>query len=111
MPVHKTDRSFARRHFTNFVAFGVPFVLVFLFAIAAHQRGRTDWFVGACVVGFVIGLVGLVRQQRQSSRYHCPECGALLPCSQQQGEEKRIQFHCTRCDIIWDTGTMEGSAP
>ena len=110
MPVHKTDRSFAKRHLVNFVTFGVPFALVCLFAIIAFQRGRTDWFVGACVVGFVIGVVGLVRQERQSSRYRCPECGALLPYSP-QGEEKRIQFHCTHCDIVWDTGTMEGTAP
>jgi len=110
MPVHKTDRAFGRRYLGNFIVFGVPFVLVCVFAIAAHHRGRTDWFVGACVAGFLIGLVGLIRQQRQSSRYRCPECGALLSYSP-QGKEKRIQYHCTRCDIIWDTGTMEGTAP
>ena len=110
MPVHKIDRSFRRRHFTNFVGFGVPFVLAGLFAIAAHQRGWTPGFVSACVVGFVIGIVGFGRQQRWSSRYRCPECGALLPYSP-EGEKKRIQFHCTRCDIIWETGMMEGNAP
>lgn len=108
MPVHKTDKSFHRRHFINFVAFGGPFVLVCLFAIAAYQRGRTEWFVSACVVGFIIGVAGLMRQQRLSSRYQCPQCGARLPYSP-QGDDKRIQFHCARCDIIWDTRMMEGS--
>jgi hypothetical protein len=110
MPVHKTDRSFRKRHFANFVTFGVPFVLVCLFAIHAYQRGRSDWFIGACAVGFVVGLAGLVRQQRQSSRYHCPQCGTLLPYSP-HGKEKRIQYLCARCDIIWDTEMMEGNAP
>jgi hypothetical protein len=110
MPVHKTDRSFARRRLVNCFAFGVPFVLVCLFAIVAYQRARTDWFVGACVVGFAIGVLGLLRQQRQSSRYHCPQCGTLWPCSP-QGEEKRIQFHCAQCNSVWDTGMKEGTAP
>ena len=109
MPVHKTDRSFAKRHLTNFIVFGVPFMFVCSFAIIAHYEGRSDWFVGACVFGFIIALAGLVRQCRLS-RYHCRECGALLPYSS-QGEEKRIRFHCTRCDIIWDTGMMEGTSP
>ena len=108
MPIHKIDTSFARRHFVNFALFGVPFGLVCLFAIFAHEHGRTDWFIVACVVGFALGLVGLVRQHRQSSHYHCPECGELLPYSP-RGEEKRIEYHCTRCDIIWDTRMMEGN--
>ena len=110
MPVHKPDRLFRRRHSINFVAFGVPFVLVGLFAIYAFRQGRSDWFIGACGIGFVVGLAGLIRQQRQSSRYHCPQCGSLLPYSP-QGEQKHIHFHCTHCDIVWETGMMGGTAP
>ena len=108
MPLHKLDTSFARRHLVNFVVFGIPFGLVCWFSIIAHQRGRIDWFVGSFVVGFAIALAGLVRQQRQSTRYHCPECGALLPLAP-QGEDRRIKFHCTRCDVIWDTRMLEGT--
>src|SRR5262249_14550043 len=110
MPAHKTDRSFRRRHFVNFIVFGVPFVLVCLFAIYAYRQGRSDWFVGACIIGGMVGVIGLVRQERQSSRYRCPQCGALLPYSP-QGEEKRIQFYCSHCDTVWDTGMLEGTAP
>lgn len=28
MPIHKTATSFSRRHFVNFVVFGIPFGLV-----------------------------------------------------------------------------------
>jgi hypothetical protein len=80
---------------------------VLLFAKGAHDEGRTDRFLTALGAGFVIGIAGFVRQQRQSSRYHCPECDSLLPYST-QGEAKRIQFHCERCDITWDSGMMEG---
>lgn len=107
MPLRKTDRAFVRRHLLNFVALGVPFGLVFWFAFVMHGEGRTGWFIGALVVASIIALVGLVRQQRMKLRYHCPECGAHLPYSAR--EDRRIQFHCTHCDVVWDTRMLEGS--
>ena len=108
MPVHKLDKSFARRHFTNCAVFGVPFAVALFWGMKAHEQDATDEFLIACGVGFVTALVGFVRQQRLSSRYHCPECGALLPYST-DGTDKRIQFHCNHCNVVWDSGMMEGN--
>lgn len=85
-------------------------VLVAIFGFYAYRQGRDDWLLGACAVWVLVALAGLIRQERLSTRYHCPQCGALLPYSP-QGKEKRILFHCPSCDVVWDTGMMEGSAP
>ena len=106
MAVRKKDPSLEKRHLKNFLVFGVPFAAAFLVAIHAHRHQRTDWFIAAVVVGFVIALVGLVRQERLFRRYHCPQCRArLLEAPRKEGQP--IEFFCSHCDIIWDSGFVE----
>jgi hypothetical protein len=106
MPVHKKDTSLGRRHLKNFVVFGVPFALACMAAIFAHRHQRTDWFIAAFVVGFVIALIGLIRQERLFRRYRCPQCGSrLVECPRKNGQP--IEFFCQHCDIIWDSGFTE----
>jgi hypothetical protein len=106
MPVRKKDPSLGRRHLKNFVVLGVPFTLAFLAAIYAHRQQRTDWFITAFVVGFVVALIGLVRQERLFRRYRCPQCGARLSESPRKNGQP-IEFFCQHCDIIWDSGFIE----
>lgn len=108
MPIRKRDTAFARRHFWNAAIFGVPFIICLIVGMKAHEGRDGTQFLLAWGIGVAIAIIGFVRQQRQSRRYRCPECGAILPYAT-EGEERRIQFHCQSCDIIWDSGMMEGN--
>jgi hypothetical protein len=45
-------------------------------------------------------LVGLVFQEFRVRRYHCPDCGALLPHTP-SAPEARLEYFCPHCDVIW----------
>jgi DNA-directed RNA polymerase subunit RPC12/RpoP len=109
MPLPKPDASFGRRYLVNYVAFGGPFVVTCLVGLVAFQRRWIEWSIGIWVVGLVIALVGVVRQQSIMTRYLCPQCRAVLPRVPMSEEgDKGIRFHCPDCDIIWETGFREG---
>ena len=97
-----------KRYQWNSLFLGVPFVAALLVAFYAHQHGRMDWFVAGWAVGFGLGLIGLVRQERLFRRYTCPDCrGRLENPSRRPGEP--VEYLCPRCDVIWETGFFESS--
>jgi hypothetical protein len=106
MPVRKNDPSVAIRHFTDCLVLGVPFVLAIAAVIYGARQGRGDLSLAGMVLGIVLGIVGLIRQQRRFRRYDCPQCGARLPKSR---GKKSIEFFCPDCDIIWDSGFVHSS--
>lgn len=108
MTIRKRDTMIGKRHFWNFLLFGVPFAAAFLFVIYADRHDRIDWCVAAFAVGLGVGLVGLIRQERLFRRYCCPDCGGRLENpSRRPGEA--IDYVCPRCDVIWETGFFESS--
>jgi hypothetical protein len=106
MPTRKQDRMLGRRHLRNFLFLGAPFAGAFLAAIYAHQQGRTDWLIAAGVVGLAIALFGLIRQESLFRRYSCPDCGDRL-ANPPRNPGERIEYLCSRCDVIWETGFSE----
>ena len=106
MPTRKQDCTVVRRHLRNFLFLGAPFVGAFLAAIYAHRHGRMDWLIAAFVVAFAIALVGLIRQERLFRHYRCPDCGDRLANPPRKPGE-RIEYLCSRCDVIWETGFSE----
>jgi hypothetical protein len=108
MPTHKQDRLIWKLHLRNFLFLGAPFVGVLLLAMYAHRHGRMDWLIAALVVAFAIALVGLIRQERLFRQYRCPDCGDRLGNPPRKPGE-RIEYLCSRCDVIWETGFSEES--
>ena len=108
MATRKRDPRIGKRYFRNVLFLGVPFAAAFLFAIYADEHGWTDWFIAALVVGFGVGLIGLVRQVRLFRRYTCPDCGGQLENPTRRPGEP-IEYLCRRCDVIWETGFSESS--
>ncbi len=108
MTVRKTDPRLRRRYFWNFLLLGLPFAAAFIAGVAAHLQGRIDWFIAFFVVGMVIVLIGVLRQERLFRRYHCGDCGAALEYKRREPGE-RIEYYCPHCDTIWDSGFSESS--
>ena len=108
MTVRKRDNLIGKRHLRNFLFLGAPFAAAFLTALYAHQHGRMGWFIRAFVVGCGIALVGLIRQEKLFRRYACPDCGNRLERpSLKPGEP--LEYFCSRCDVIWETGFFEAN--
>ena len=108
MPTRKLDPAIHEHHHRDLVRFGIPFCIIFLLAIFAHQSEYIAWFVVLVVVDLAIALLAVVRHQRLFRRYHCPDCGRRLqPPSRESG--KPIEFYCSECDVIWDSGFVESS--
>ena len=106
MSEHKRDPSLGKRHLKNFILLGIPFALAWVAAFYALRHQRIDWFITFFVAGLGIAIVGLLRQERLFRNYRCPQCGTRLPESPRK-DRKPIEFFCSRCDIIWDSGFIE----
>jgi hypothetical protein len=108
MPTRKTDRIIQTHHSRNLVRFGIPFVVALGLGAYACQQGERGWFVAAFLVAAIIGLVGLFRQGNLFTNYRCPDCGGPLP-RQPLKEDEKIEFYCSKCDVLWDTGCKHAS--
>jgi len=86
---------------------GLSFFSLIWFA-GEHGGGVKLWvgiggFVGSVILTMVIQAV-------RARRFHCPNCGQKIPVRYRDSGPNwgrgryRVQFLCTRCDIIWDTG-------
>lgn len=76
------------------VSFGVLFFRV---------SDRDVWFYVALVV-LIVSTAGCLLSDRLLIRtLACPQCGELLPRAKAPaGKHISIQFHCSKCEIIWD---------
>jgi hypothetical protein len=100
MPVRKYDKSLKRRHLVSTTLFAIPFLICF-----AYAWTTSHFWPGAIGCG-VTALVGLIVQELRFRRYHCPDCGALLPY-RPAAPGARIEYVCSRCDVTWDSGFVE----
>jgi predicted RNA-binding Zn-ribbon protein involved in translation (DUF1610 family) len=107
MPITKQDRSLRRRHIIATTVFAVPFVSLLAFGWWDGTRRGGHWFLAVFVVGSLMAIVGLILQSRRFRKFRCPDCGRLVP-SRDNATGERITFHCSHCDVIWDTGFIEG---
>src|ERR1017187_3170375 len=73
MPTRKQDARLRERHF----GMTTLFTLAFLICVAFVWRTPSLW--PAAIGCGAIVLAGLVFQELRFRRYHCPDCGALLP--------------------------------
>src|ERR1017187_7804883 len=97
MPTHKQDKRLRERHFGMTILFTLPFLICFALAWS-----RPLFLVGA--IGYdVILRAGVVSQELRLRRYHCPDCGALLPYTP-AASYARIDYFCSRCDVTLDSG-------
>lgn len=74
------------------------------FAVVFFKASDRDlWFYVALVV-LVVATVGCLLSDRLLIRsVSCPNCGVVLPRKRPPfGKLISIQFHCVRCDIVWD---------
>jgi len=108
MPARKQDRLVVRRHLRNVLFLGAPFVLAVVVALYALRHDRMDWFLAALVAGIAIAGLGLLRQESLFKQYRCPDCGDRLPNPPRKPGE-RLEYLCSRCDVIWETGFSESS--
>jgi DNA-directed RNA polymerase subunit RPC12/RpoP len=97
MPKRKQDERLRERHFGMTTLFTLAFLICFAFA----WRTPSLW-LAAIGCGAIV-LAGLVFQELRFRRYHCPDCGALLPYTP-AAPHARIEYFCSRCDVIWDSG-------
>ncbi len=100
MPTRKKDLRLRRRHYGVTTLLALPFLVCFALAWS------TSHFWPSAIGCGVIAVVGLILQERRFRRYHCPDCGALLPYTP-AAPGARIEYVCPRCDVIWDSGFME----
>jgi len=103
MPTRKRDRTLARRHFGYFALLGVPFLICLV--VAVRYPGH---FCMAWAIAVVIGITGLVTQEMRFRRFRCPDCGAMLRY-ERLPPGSPIEYHCERCDVIWETGFSEST--
>jgi DNA-directed RNA polymerase subunit RPC12/RpoP len=97
MPRRKQDKRLRERHFGMTTLFTLPFLICFALAWS-----RPLFWVGVIGCAAIL-LAGLVFQELRLRRYHCPDCGALLPYTL-AAPYARIEYFCSRCDVIWDSG-------
>jgi hypothetical protein len=97
MPTRKQDKRLRERHFGMTTLFTLPFLICFALAWS-----RPLFWVGVIGCAAIL-LAGLVFKELRLRRYHCPDCGALLPYTL-AAPYARIEYFCSRCDVIWDSG-------
>ena len=97
MPTRKQDKRLRRCHIGITTLFALPLLLCFALAWS------TSSFWPAAIGFGVIALVGLVFQELRFRRYHCLDCGALLPYTP-AAPGARIEYVCPRCDVVWNSG-------
>jgi hypothetical protein len=100
VPTRKHDKTLRRRHF------GITTLLALPLFICFAVGWMTPYFWPAAIGFGVVALVGLIIQERRFRRYHCPDCGALLPYTP-AAPGSRIEYFCQRCDIVWDSSFVE----
>src|SRR5688500_4040949 len=105
MPTLKQDRTLRKRHFRDMLLLGIPFAVALLCAFAGvWWLESIPGFFCAFGVGAVLGIVGVVRQERRFRRFPCPTCGTVLDRSDAGEDGRPIVFECKPCDTVWDTG-------
>ncbi len=110
--MQKIQGYIARTFFINgvFVIIGFSFFGLMWFA-GEHGGGLKLWigiggFVGSALAMFIIQAV-------RARSFHCPKCGQHIPVRYRDSGPTwgrgryRVQFLCSRCDIIWDTGLRQ----
>lgn len=98
-------KGFVRGHLIEFAVLGVPFLSVLAVLIFGSPKGSPQTVL--FVMGGLIAIVGLVRQQRRMSRHRCGGCGARLR-RQRTSAGTPITFTCEACRVVWDTRFIEG---
>jgi len=69
--------------------------------VVALSASEYKW--PAAIAATSISFVGLVTQELRFRRYRCPACHSRLAYTD-ISPGTRIEFHCPKCDIVWDTG-------
>lgn len=100
MPRSMPATQWKRHAFIGDLCTGITFVAYMLAGAYVHR----GWF-GA---GLVFFAVGFVRQRIRFRRMRCESCGEILHRKMEDGAA--IRFHCSRCDIEWDTGVFQDSS-
>ena len=103
MPAHRRDPRLARRHFISFAVLGVSFLALFAVVLSAP-----DYKWPAALAAALIAIAGLVTQELQLRRFRCPACRSRLAYPELP-PGTRLEFHCPRCDILWDAGVSATS--
>ncbi len=97
-----------RFHFLNVAILGVPFLAALAGGMHFVMLDHAGIAVALWGLGLAIGIVGLVRQERNLRRLECPTCRQLLRRGTGKPGE-RISFLCQPCDTEWDTGFQEST--
>jgi predicted RNA-binding Zn-ribbon protein involved in translation (DUF1610 family) len=93
-----------------FAVIGLAFFGLIWYA-GEHGGGVRLWlgiggFVGSALVIMIIQAV-------RARSFHCPKCGQHIPVRYRDSGPNwdkgryRVQFVCSHCDIIWDTGLRQ----
>ena len=105
MLTSKPVASVRRFHTLNLVVLGLPFAGTLVATWFFLKKDYQVLAVSSMALGFAIGMIGLVRQEKNLRRLECPSCHKILrrdPAKTKPGE--RISFLCHRCDTEWDSG-------
>jgi hypothetical protein len=103
MPEVRKADQFGRRHAIRIVA--VTLVGFVGGGIALFKLPTIDhWTIGGGAV-FVIVMAILLALSMSPGSLICPNCGSRIatPISL----VGPLQYHCVKCDIIWDTGVRQ----
>jgi predicted RNA-binding Zn-ribbon protein involved in translation (DUF1610 family) len=107
MPITKQDRTLRRKHFAATTVLAVPFLALLAFGWWDGTRRGGHWFWVVFAIGAAMAIAGLILQQRRFRRFHCPDCGRRLQDAERP-RGARVTYHCPHCDVVWDTGFIEG---
>ncbi len=99
----------ARTFLINGVFALIGFSCFGLIWFAGEHGGGVKLWIG--IGGFVgSAVLMMIIQTLRARRFRCPNCAQIIPVrylDRGQSYDKgryRVQFVCSRCDIVWDTG-------
>lgn len=96
----------------KFLLFNVIFLVTALvcFVYMFFNAGNRDGYFFIAAIGLAGGIIGCLSLDRFLIRsIICPSCGTkLMRAKPPRGKIISIQYHCEKCNVIWDTDAPQG---
>lgn len=100
--IRKPANRFARK---TLVWMAIFFSMLFLILRSVKEIILADEFYTICMI-IALPLIGYGFGIWVSRRFRCPQCGAQLPVPMKHKASicQPLEYFCSDCDIIWETG-------
>jgi predicted RNA-binding Zn-ribbon protein involved in translation (DUF1610 family) len=106
----KTDHRFRKRYILRTTISVVPPLIAFAFVWRDWGRfGVVFWIAAVFFLAWI--AVWIILDAVMLRAYRCPSCGRRTEASaiQDRNAGDPLRYHCSQCDIEWDTGLREAS--